>query len=69
MPDNEKAINGEILIDTGSVCVGIERYDELVKAEEKLKIIEKLYLGDTSSYNYEYVLKLIFGEKGDKENA
>lgn len=69
MPDNEKIINGELLIDTGSVCVGIDRYDELVKVEEKLKIIEEMYLGDTSSYNYEYVLKLIFGERGGKDNA
>lgn len=69
MPENEKTINGEILIDTGSVCVGIDRYDELVRAEEKLKIIEELYHSDTSSYNYEFALKLIFGEKGEKEDA
>lgn len=68
MPDNEKAINGEILIDTGSVCVGIDRYDELVRAEEKLKVVEEMYHNDTSSFNYEYVLKIIFGERR-KENA
>ena len=64
------AMNSEILIDTGSVCVPIKDYDELVSASAKLKIIENMYrTNDFSSYDYDKVLEIIFGEKGENENA
>lgn len=71
MPE-EKAntVNTEILFDTDSVCVKTDRYNELINAEAKLKIVENMYrTKDFSSYDYDKVLELIFGAKGENEDA
>ena len=71
MPE-EKAnvINSEILFDTDSVCVKTDRYNELISAEAKLKIVEKMYrTKDFSIYDYDKVLELVFGAKGENEDA
>ena len=70
MPEQNNVINSEILIDTGSVCVPIKEYDELVSASAKLKILESMYrTKDFSSYDYDKVLELVFGAKGENEDA
>ncbi len=68
MPEQNNVMNSEILIDTGSVCVPIKDYNELVSASAKLKIIENMYRG-IDSYHYGEVLKTVFGEKGENEDA
>lgn len=71
MPE-EKAnvINSEILFDTDSVCVKTDRYNELISAESKLKIVENMYrTKDFSSYDYDKVMELFFGAKGENEDA
>ena len=71
MPEEKNdVIKGELLIDTGSVCVPIKDYDELVSASAKLKILESMYrTKDFSSYDYDKVLELVFGAKGENEDA
>lgn len=71
MPEEKtSAINTEILIDTDSVCIKTDRYNELVSADAKLKILENMYrTKDFSSYDYDKVLELIFGPKGENEDA
>lgn len=68
MSEKDGVMTSELLIDTGSVCVKIERYEELVKAEAKLQIIENIYRADDSTYKYED-LACIFGPKGEKKDA
>lgn len=71
MPEEKTSvINSEILFDTDSVCVKTDRYNELVSAEAKLKIVENMYHAkDFSTYDYDKVLELIFGAKGENEDA
>ena len=59
----------EILIDTGSVNVSVERYDELVKAEATLEIIKNMYHSSESTYRYDDIMGYIFGKKGADEDA
>ena len=70
MPEQNNVMNSEILIDTGSVCVPIKDYNELISAFAKLKIVEDMYrTKDFSSYDYDKVLELVFGPKGENEDA
>lgn len=70
MPEQNNVMNSEILIDTGSVCVPIKDYNELISASAKLKIVEDMYrTKDFSSYDYDKVLELVFGAKGENEDA
>lgn len=70
MPDNEKnVLNSEILIDTGSVCVKTDRYQEIIRAEATLQIIENMYRSSISTYDYDTFFSFIFGKKGENGNA
>lgn len=71
MPEEKTSvINSEILIDTGSVCVPVKDYNDLISASAKLKIVEDMYrTKDSSSYDYDKVLELVFGAKGETEDA
>ena len=71
MPEEKTSvINSEILFETDSVCVKTDRYNELINAEAKLKIVENMYrTKDFSSYDYDKVLELVFGPKGENEDA
>lgn len=70
MPEQNNVMNSEILIDTGSVCVPVKDYNDLISASAKLKIVEDMYrTKDFSSYDYDKVLELIFGAKGENEDA
>lgn len=70
MPEQNNVMNSEILIDTGSVCVPIKDYNDLISASAKLKIVEDMYrTKDFNSYDYDKVLELVFGPKGENEDA
>lgn len=69
MSENNGAITSELLIDTKSVCVDLERYDELVKCEENLRIIRGMYHSGMSSYNYDDAFSAMFGKKGEQKDA
>lgn len=70
MPEQNNVMNSEILIDTGSVCIPISDYNGLISASAKLKIVEDMYrTKDFSSYDYDKVLELVFGTKGENGDA
>lgn len=69
MPEEKtRVLNSEILLDTESICVDIDRYNELVRAESNMKIIENMYHSEASCYDKETFLSFIFGKKGDKKD-
>ena len=43
-----------------SLNINIKKYIELISAKAKLKIIEKMYKSEISSYDYNSILELIF---------
>lgn len=46
-----------------NVNIAIERYEELIRAEQSIKMIKRLLESKVSSYNYEEFLKFIINEK------
>lgn len=70
MPEERNdLIKSEILIDTGSVCIKTNDYNELVSAAAKLQIVENMYRSGIDSYRYDEFLKAVFGPKGENEDA
>ena len=65
----DKFENIEVLVDKGSTNIPNERYEELVRKEAALELVEKMYRSNAASYSYDGILALIFGEKGAGENA
>jgi len=59
----EKVNGFEILMDNGGVTVPIQRYDELLKKEAALEMIENLYRSKMEIYDYKRYLSMIFGER------
>lgn len=50
-----------------SLNINIEKYIELISTKAKLKIIEKMYKSEISSYNYDSILELVFAKEKEKE--
>lgn len=48
-----------------SLNINIKKYIELISAKAKLKIIEKMYKSEISSYDYNSILELIFTKEGE----
>ena len=59
----------EMIINKDDVNISRDRYDELIRSEVQMQIIKKMYLSETSSYNYDTIFGYLFGEKGDEANA
>lgn len=65
MPEDK---NMEILIDTNSVNIPVERYEELIRKETALSLLENAY-HSFKSYNYDNAMLLVFGSRGDSDDA
>lgn len=50
-----------------SLNINIKKYIELISAKAKLKIIEKMYKSEISSYDYNSILELIFTREKEGE--
>ncbi|MDF2984924.1 MAG: hypothetical protein K0R50_434 [Eubacterium sp.] len=57
----------EICIDHEHVTVSLERFTELVKKEEQLAIVSRVYF-TKESYNMGDALSILFGPKPDKKS-
>lgn len=50
-----------------SLNINIKKYIELISAKAKLKIIERMYKSEISSYDYNSILELIFTREKEGE--